>query len=123
MHKSSFLTQLLMTSAMGVAIGLCLGWTKQAATEEPAAQTADVPMDFLVLAGGGAPSYNEIALEKNVRYFQRTLSALGINLASTQQYFANGNNGDATVRYLNPLGQEQFKPPEIPNLDGPATLS
>ena len=110
-----------MTSMMGIAIGLCLGWTKQAATEDQGAKT-DVPMEFLVLAGGGAPSYNEIALEKNVRYFQRTLGALGIDLTSPRQYFANGNSGEATVRYLNLLGQEQFKAPEIENLDGPATV-
>ena len=79
-------------------------------------------MEFLVVAGGGAPHYNEIALEKNVRYFQRTLASLGINLASTRQYFANGNDGQPTVRYINLVGQEQFKPPEIDKLDGAATV-
>ncbi|MEM9806492.1 MAG: Caspase domain-containing protein, partial [Cyanobacteria bacterium P01_D01_bin.56] len=123
MRKPSFLAQLFTTSVMGVAIGLSLGWTKQATTEEPLVQANDVAMEFLVLAGGGAPSYNEIALEKNVRYFQRTLGALGIDFTSTQQYFANGNDGESTVRYLNLLGQEQFKPPEIENLDGPATVN
>ncbi|MBT9313247.1 Caspase domain-containing protein [Leptothoe kymatousa TAU-MAC 1615] len=117
---------------MGVAIGLSLGWTKQATTEEPVVKTdgaleadgatATAAMEFLVLAGGGAPGYNEIALEKNVRYFQRTLAALGIDLNTARQYFANGNDGQPTVRYLNFLGQEQFKPPEIDNLDGPATV-
>lgn len=124
MRPPTFLTQLLTTSLMGVAIGLGLGWSQQAATENQpdAMASGPVPMDFLVVAGGGAPSYNEIALEKNVRYFQRTLNALGIDFSNTKQYFANGNDGEATVRYLNPLGQEQFKPPEIDNLDGPATL-
>lgn len=132
MRKLSFLTQLFMTSVMGVAIGLSLGWTKQATTEEPVVKTdgaleadgatATAAMEFLVLAGGGAPGYNEIALEKNVRYFQRTLAALGIDLNTARQYFANGNDGQPTVRYLNFLGQEQFKPPEIDHLDGPATV-
>ena len=122
MRTSSFLTQLLTTSLMGVAIGLGLGWSKQAATENQPVPAAAAPINFLVLAGGGAPSYNEIALEKNVRYFQRTLNALGIDLSSTRQYFANGNDGQATVRYLNLVGQEQFKPPEIEHLDGPATV-
>lgn len=123
MRPPTFLTQLLTTSLMGVAIGLGLGWSQQAATEnQPDIASGPVSMDFLVVAGGGAPSYNEIALEKNVRYFQRTLNVLGIDFSSTKQYFANGNDGEATVRYLNPLGQEQFKPPEIENLDGPATL-
>ncbi|MEM6255182.1 MAG: Caspase domain-containing protein [Cyanobacteria bacterium P01_D01_bin.156] len=122
MRNSSFFTQILMTGTMGVAIGLCLGWTKQTTTQAQTVQGSDVPMEFLVLAGGGAPSYNEIALEKNVRYFQRTLGALGIDFTGTRQYFANGNSGESTVRYLNFLGQEQFKPPEIDNLDGPATV-
>lgn len=79
-------------------------------------------MEFLVLAGGGAPHYNEIALEKNVHYFQRTLSTLGIGLSTVRQYFANGNDGNATVRFINLVGQEQFKPPEIDQLHGPATV-
>lgn len=125
MRISPFLPQLLTTSLMGVIIGLGLGWRQQASTENSPviAQPVAVPMEFLVLAGGGAPYYNEIALEKNVRYFQRTLGALGIDLSSARQYFANGNNGDATVRYINLVGQEQFKPPEIEHLDGPATVS
>lgn len=127
MRTPSFLTQLITTSLMGLALGLGLGWSKQAATEQPSttnlpAPTATVPMEFLVLAGGGAPYYNEIALEKNVRYFQRTLNSLGISLGNVRQYFANGNNGEATVRYINMVGQEQFKPPEIDSLDGPATV-
>ncbi|MBD0336338.1 MAG: Caspase domain-containing protein [Cyanobacteria bacterium Co-bin13] len=76
---------------------------------------------FLVVAGGGAPAYNEIALEKNVRYFQRTLDHLGLDPASASVYFANGDDGQATVRYLDPLGREQFKVPEIPYLLGAAT--
>lgn len=124
MRTPSFLTQLLTASLMGVAIGLGLGWSKQASIKNSpaAAQTTTVPMEFLVLAGGGAPHYNEIALEKNVRYFQRTLNSLGMNLASAHQYFANGNDGQSTVRYINLVGQEQFKPPEIDNLNGPATV-
>ncbi|MEM7797012.1 MAG: Caspase domain-containing protein, partial [Cyanobacteria bacterium P01_C01_bin.118] len=123
MRTPPFLTQVLTTSVMGIAIGLGLGWSKQAATENGAISAiSPIPMEFLVLAGGGAPHYNEIALEKNVRYFQRTLTALGIDFSSTKQYFANGNDGKATVRYINMVGQEQFKPPQIDNLDGPATV-
>ncbi len=124
MRTPPFLPQLLTTSLMGIAIGLGLGWSTQVSRENQpeAMQTVTVPMKFLVLAGGGAPNYNEIALEKNVRYFQRTLNSLGINLASARQYFANGNDGQPTVRYINLVGQEQFKPPEIENLNGPATV-
>ncbi|MFG6105564.1 Caspase domain-containing protein [Leptothoe sp. EHU-05/26/07-4] len=124
MRKFPFLTQLLTTSLMGIAIGLVVGWRKQAYTENApsVAQAVVVPMEFLVLAGGGAAYYNEIALEKNVRYFQRTLNTLKIDISSVRQYFANGNDGQPTVRYINLVGQEQFKPPEIDSLDGAATV-
>ncbi|WP_233166125.1 Caspase domain-containing protein [Archangium sp. Cb G35] len=78
--------------------------------------------NLLVLGGGGEPASNEIALEKNVRYFQRTLEAHGLAPASATVYFANGNDGQATVRYLGEKASEQFKAPEIPHVKGPATL-
>ena len=76
---------------------------------------------FFVVAGGGAPSYNEIALEKNVRYFQRTLDHLGWDPAIATLFFANGSDGQATVRYIDPFGRERFKVPEIAGLTGAAT--
>ncbi|RCJ31603.1 Caspase domain-containing protein [Nostoc minutum NIES-26] len=80
--------------------------------------------NFLVVGGGGAPYFNEIALEKNVLYFQRTLQFLGYNAQQVASiFFANGNDGQASVRYINPQGQEEFKQPEIPNLKGATTLS
>jgi hypothetical protein len=83
--------------------------------------TASQP-NFLVMGGGGAPSYNEIALEKNVLYFQRTLQALGLDLAAVSTFFANGTDGQPTVRYLEGR-KELFKVPEIPQLAGASTLS
>ncbi|MBD1912786.1 Caspase domain-containing protein [Leptolyngbya sp. FACHB-16] len=79
--------------------------------------------DFLVAGGGGAPSYNEIALEKNVLYFQRTLQAMGFNPSAAEVYFANGTNGQATIRYMDEQGQIQFKVPDIPNLTGASTFN
>jgi hypothetical protein len=78
---------------------------------------------FLVVAGGGAPSYNEIALEKNVHYFQRTLSHMGWDAVSSTILFANGNDGQATIRYLDWLGREQFKVPDIDYLVGAANVA
>jgi hypothetical protein len=95
---------------------------------EPVASLEALPTpprasNFLVLAGGGEPSSNEIALEKNVLYFQRTLQALGVTPTSSTIYFANGNDGQATVRYLDKGARRVlFKVPEIPHLEGPATL-
>lgn len=79
--------------------------------------------NFLVIAGGGSPRNNEIALEKNVLYFQRTLQTLGYNPAGAEVFFANGDNGQATVRYLDTQRREQFKVPNIPYLRGSATLN
>jgi hypothetical protein len=76
---------------------------------------------FLAFGGGGAPSYNEIALEKNMLYFQHTLQTMGYNPKLAPIFFANGNNGQATVRYLNPQGEERFKLPQIPYLQGAST--
>ena len=48
---------------------------------------------FLLVAGGGAPSYNEIALEKNVLYFQRTMSLLGFEPASASFFSLTAMTG------------------------------
>jgi len=96
----------------------------QAASLKPEALITlptDVETYFGVAAGGGAPSYNEIALEKNVLYFQRSLSFLNLDPIKANLFFANGNSGEATVRYLDNDDDEQFKASEIPNLDGAAT--
>jgi hypothetical protein len=78
---------------------------------------------FLAFGGGGAPSYNEIALEKNLLYFQRTIKFLGFNTADASIFFANGNDRQSTIRYLDAKGNQKFKPPEIPNLKGASTLA
>ncbi|MBW4468753.1 MAG: caspase family protein [Pegethrix bostrychoides GSE-TBD4-15B] len=109
--------------ALGILLGISLPvWCSGVA--HPASATVSTCQsttpNFLVMAGGGAPSYNEIALEKNVLYFQRTLKTLGFDPAAASTYFANGTDGQATVRYLNGT-KEQFKPPEIPHLAGAST--
>jgi hypothetical protein len=84
-------------------------------------QSVNTEPNFLVVGGGGAPSYNEIALEKNVLYFQRTLKQMGYNPASATIFFANGNDENATVRYLDERGNQKFKAPKIPYTKGAAT--
>ena len=79
--------------------------------------------NFLVIGGGATPQSNEIALEKNILYFQRTLNNMGFQSPSTSIFFANGNNGEASIRYLNPQREEKFKVPNIPNLNGSANLT
>jgi hypothetical protein len=77
---------------------------------------------FMVFGGGGAPSYNEIAIEKNIFYFQRTLKVLGQSPDSTNIWFANGGDGRKTVRYMEG-DRERFKAPTVDPMEGPATLA
>ncbi|MEO1591359.1 MAG: Caspase domain-containing protein [Cyanobacteria bacterium J06632_22] len=133
---ASLIRKLFLTASTGTVLCLAIGtsaWLTRlvnAAGREVsnplhpaphAAEPASTSTQFLVVAGGGAPSYNEIALEKNVLYFRRTLSVLGLAEAITDVFFANGNDGQSTVRYLNPLGMERFRPPQIADLQGAAT--
>ncbi|MGB3297879.1 MAG: Caspase domain-containing protein [Phormidesmis sp.] len=92
----------------------------KASDVEPIALPNDVSTYVAAVAGGGAPSYNEIALEKNVLYFQRSLSHLGFSPSLASLFFANGNDGQQTVRYIDNNSQQQFKAPEIPHLAGAA---
>ncbi|MDB9516501.1 caspase family protein [Roseofilum reptotaenium CS-1145] len=86
-------------------------------------QSLSQPPNFLVVAGGGNPATNEIALEKNVLYFQRVLKYLGYNPEQDADFFfANGNDGQLTVRYLDENQEEKFKVPQIPFLKGSSTL-
>lgn len=55
--------------------------------------------------------------------FSAILSHLGFDPLSASLFFAIGNSGEATVRYLDNNDQQQFKAPEIPNLDGAATYA
>ncbi|WP_019499626.1 caspase family protein [Pseudanabaena sp. PCC 6802] len=93
-------------------------------TGDRVAKQASKPgITFLAFGGGGSPANNEIALEKNLLYFQRTLKSLGFNPAEASIFFANGNDRSATIRYVDNHDKEKFKPPEIPHLKGSATLA
>jgi hypothetical protein len=98
-----------------------LGSTNNARQNLASQKPTTVP-NFLVLGGGGAPSYNEIAIEKNVLYFQRTMKTLGFDPSQSTILFANGNDGRETVRYLDADRSEQFKAPNIPYLKAAATV-
>lgn len=127
MQHSSRIRQLLYSFACGLLIQAPLP-ASTASLSSSAKNTAfcsknQSQPNFFVMGGGGAPAYNEIALEKNVLYFQRILRVLGYKAEEASIFFANGNNGQATVRYINKQGQQQFKAPKIPNLKGAATLT
>lgn len=93
-------------------------------TPSATCQSLQQPPNFLVIAGGANPATNEIALEKNVLYFQRIMQHLGYNPEQDASFFfANGNDGQPTVRYLDERDREQFKVHQIPFLEGSSTLN
>jgi hypothetical protein len=118
----------LKTLTLGVLLGTqltnpVLSPVKLQAQSPLVAQTTAQPPDFLVVGGGPDPCQNEIALEKNVLYFQRTLNTLGFQPTVASIFFANGNNGQTTIRYLDEQRLEQYKAPAIPHLNGAATVA
>lgn len=96
--------------------------SSQTSTSEKTCQRSTA-QNFLVFGGGGAPSYNEIALEKNMLYFQRSLKELGFSASNAPIYFANGNTGEKTVRYIDERGSEQYKAHTVPNVQGASSIA
>ncbi|AMV35859.1 hypothetical protein [Planctomyces sp. SH-PL62] len=60
----------------------------------------------VVTFGGGPPSHNQISLERNVAYFQRVLSKLGLGGIRHDIYFGDGGAGPS-VQHRMPEGDEQ----------------
>jgi len=85
--------------------------------------TSQSTQSFLVMGGGPVPEANEIAIEKNILYFQRSLRVMGYNPAEIPIFFANGNNRQPTVTYLDKTGRQMFKVPEIPNIKGASNMT
>ncbi|WP_204102948.1 MULTISPECIES: Caspase domain-containing protein [Spirulina sp. CCY15215] len=126
MKKSSLLIRFLALTVVAIAGGCsCASIASDdslISMFDSSTTECNLPTNFLTFAGGGSPRNNEIALEKNALYFQRTLQELGQNVSEANIFFANGNSGEATVRYIDEQGQQQFKVPQIPHLRGASTL-
>ncbi|GAA4442780.1 hypothetical protein [Bremerella cremea] len=57
--------------------------------------------DYILTIGGGPhPSGNQISLENNVLYFQRTLGKLGLDNVEHQILFADGNDEIRDIQYM-----------------------
>jgi hypothetical protein len=125
-HLSRLLTRVpirvLGPACLGLSVLGLLSMMDPVALAAPTTAASGAKTRFLVVGGGGAPSYNEIALEKNLLYFQRTLGVFRLPIDRATMFFANGNSGERTVRYLDG-DRERFKAPKIPGLRGPATLA
>lgn len=118
----ALVSAIMGTTAMHSSVPNPFSWALATSTQPSTHPENSPATSFFVVAGGGAPSYNEIALEKNVHYFQRTLDFMGWDPDLATILFANGNSGEATIRYLDFVGRERFKVPEIENLAGAANL-
>lgn len=85
-----------------------------------AATVAAVPGPWraVVVGGGPTPSMNQVAIERNVRYFERRLPAS----IDRRVLFANGKRDTATVQFLAD-GVLRYRRPDLARLDGPTTAS
>lgn len=73
--------------------------------------------DYIITIGGGSsPTSNQISLEKNVQFFQRTLSQVGASPALHEIYFADGNSDKRDLQYQLP------EPPESDAIQWMSTL-
>jgi len=87
----------------------------------PTCQPQASKTEFLAVGGGSDATNTEIALEKNLQYFQRTLQTLGYSAQRMTYLFAAGKSEQAVVRYLDPQRIERFKRADIPYLTGRAS--
>ena len=101
----------------------------------PAHET-NAPLAVLTVGGGPSKSYNQVAIESNVRYVDSLLP----KSASKRILFADGNPNAINVRYTEPVdnlssaevafrlmfepdragGDDKYRPPRLRAIDGPA---
>ncbi len=80
--------------------------------QSPPAQKLQV----LVVGGGPSPKYNQVAIESNVRYFDR------VKPANTEMrvLFTDGNPKSENVLCQGEGGKTYYRAPNLPRQDGPA---
>jgi hypothetical protein len=88
----------------------------QVAALATAAATGAPPWRAVVVAGGPTPDMNQVAIEKNVRYFDRILPPV----VDRRVLFADGKRETPTVQFLQRRSM-RYRAPELPRLDGPTT--
>jgi len=105
------------------------------------ARVAQAGDRYLTIGGGGSPQNNQVSLERNVVFFQRTLVDCGVKDPQHEVFFACGNDPTARdLQFVPPkaepprvnlllsrlFGREQdlwnnYRPHELKDLKGPAT--
>lgn len=82
----------------------------------PAPEPAAGPWRALVLGGGPRAAMNQVAVEGNVRYFDKLLPPA----VDRHVLFADGSRGTPSVQYLEGH-RMRYRAPRLPRIDGPTT--
>ncbi len=72
----------------------------------------------LVVGGGPERTYNQVAIESNVRYVRHLLPAG----ARVRTLFADGNPQSRVVLYSDPQGHDRYRATVLLHIDGPSRL-
>lgn len=83
-----------------------------------ARQPAPAPLRALLVGGGPERSYNQVAIESNVRYVRHLLPAS----ARVRTLFADGNPRSRIVLYSDPQGRDRYRVTVLARVDGPSRL-
>ena len=76
------------------------------------------PLRVLMLGGGPDLAHNQTAIESNLRYVDRLLP----KNAETRVLFYDGKPQSKDVLCEDARGRQYYRAPQLPRLDGPATL-
>lgn len=76
------------------------------------------PLQAIIASGGPDFEHNQTAIESNVRYVSRLLPAG----ARSRVLFADGSLVTKDVQCLNAAGEEYYRAPDLPSIDGPDRL-
>ncbi|GAA4434365.1 hypothetical protein [Bremerella cremea] len=96
----------------GIALLLCMSGLSSSLLAED---------HFLTIGGGPTADGNQVSLENNVLYFQRTLNKLGLNQKEHQILFADGNDPGIDLQVENPdRGPEDLRR-MLAEIVGPST--
>lgn len=101
-------------------LGLCLVLPLVLARTLPpqAREGAPAPLRALVVGGGPERSYNQVAIESNVRYVRHLLPGG----ARVRTLFADGNPRSRIVLYSDPQGHDRYRATVLTHVDGASRL-
>ncbi len=73
----------------------------------------------LLVGGGPDPDHNQVAIESNIRYVHRLLPPG----SSSRILFTDGNPRSVNVLYEDAQGNDHYRAPRLPALNGPSRLA